>query len=318
MLIKLESEVLELLCCPLCKSDLISHDGEFRCRACASSYKAISVEAGVEGEETVWDFRIHRPPYCIPAAEVRWQEAQQHYEDWYAQQLKADSLDLHLEEIDSVAEVYSDEFDIRGRVLDIGGSEGRLRHFIREHDVQLYLSVDPSIGLFGEIPSRKNLTKAYPSLLKPCNFLLCHAEALPLVNGAFDWVHMRSVLDHFNDPYVALREARRVLKPTGTIVLGLAIMEKFPSVSIDERVRRALRTRGLLGTISASVERIRDLAGRRVSEHLHRFSEEELIDLIGSTGFIIDKVHWQKPPYSYSIYLSASPKDPGQPESNSG
>ena len=65
--------------------------------------------------------------------------------------------------------------------------------------------------------------KAYPCLIEPCNFLLAQAERLPFKNNSFDWVHMRSVLDHLEDPYVALKEAYRVLEPGGSLLIGLTV-----------------------------------------------------------------------------------------------
>ena len=37
---------------------------------------------------------------------------------------------------------------------------------------------------------------------------------------------MRSDIDHFQDPYLALKEAHRVLKPNGMLLIGASIENK--------------------------------------------------------------------------------------------
>lgn len=57
----------------------------------------------------------------------------------------------------------------------------------------------------------------YNCLNAPLNFIGATAEFQPFVSGAFDWVHMRSMLDHVQVVDLALIEANRVLKADGKI-----------------------------------------------------------------------------------------------------
>jgi hypothetical protein len=47
-------------------------------------------------------------------------------------------------------------------------------------------------------------------------------------------------------------------------------------------------------------------------DHAFRLSYNQLRDLLSLTGFSIEKEHWQKPPWTYVIYLSARAVKPGQ------
>jgi ubiquinone/menaquinone biosynthesis C-methylase UbiE len=53
-----------------------------------------------------------------------------------------------------------------------------------------------------------------------CSHMLADAARLPFASGAFDGVLMVAMLHHLPDPLAALREARRVLKHGGLLVLG--------------------------------------------------------------------------------------------------
>jgi len=252
---------------------------------------------------------------------------QKEYEAYHARHRSRDNLKRYLEEIDSVKEIYTEEFHIKGRVLDVGGHQGRLRHFLSEEDVPFYISVDPYLEVFQHIVFQPNLLKAYQSLAKPCNFLACHGENLPFVEKTFDWVHMRSVLDHFQDPYLALKEAYRVLKAGGGVLIGLTVRGGQSSLKIDDRgsvdswsfpsisnINKRIPRGGLTPLTRALVARIRRNAKtlheqQKVDDHMFRWDYENLIDLLDVTSFDIVKEHWQKPPFTMCIYLSATKRE---------
>jgi Methylase involved in ubiquinone/menaquinone biosynthesis len=178
----------------------------------------------------------------VPEGLESWSNAQSEYEQCHNQRVKNDSLQQYLDEIDSVREIYTDEYHICGKVLDVGGYLGSLRHYLGT-DVNLYVSADPFIDIFAGIGLQPNLLHAYPCMSDPCNFISAHAEYLPFKSGSFDWIHMRSVVDHFSDPYIAFLEAFRCSKVGGKLLVGLLILEK-KKVKRDGFI-------GLLHTISA-------------------------------------------------------------------
>jgi SAM-dependent methyltransferase len=179
-----------------------------------------------------------------------------------------------------------------------------LRHFLKDEEVPLFVTVDPYLNVFESIESQPNLLQAYPCLAKPVNFLACHAEALPFRQDAFDWVHMRSCLDHFASPYLALLEAYRVLRPEGALLLGLSIAEKEKPKPVS--TLKALRNR-LRSAKAAFRNRIAGNSSPPGDGHLFHLTCDHLRDLLALTGFRVEKEHWQKPPHAHCLYLSARP-----------
>ncbi len=226
MFIKFDQALVEILCCPLCKGDLQKSDSGFSCGDCGLFFPPTVVEIGDGHVENVYDFRMNRPLYCVPQSKTLWQETQMVFEQFTDEFGSRDSLQEYLDEIDSVREIYTEEYHISGSVLDVGGHQGRLRHFLGD-DVDLYVSIDPYMEVFRGLDEQPNLLKAYPCLSEPCNFLSADAEYLPFKSRSFDWIHMRSVVDHFEDPYQAFLEAYRVCKIGGRLLVGLAILEKI-------------------------------------------------------------------------------------------
>ncbi len=97
-----------------------------------------------------------------------------------------------------------------GRVLEIGAGTGRNLPFYGE-DVELTL-VEP-----GE-PMARRLEQRLEEHGRPVELVRAPAEALPFEDGTFDVVVSTLVLCAVDDQARALAEARRVLKPGGTLL----------------------------------------------------------------------------------------------------
>jgi SAM-dependent methyltransferase len=54
-------------------------------------------------------------------------------------------------------------------------------------------------------------------------YLVTGAESIPLVSGSVDVVIARNSLDHVEDPSAAVAEARRILRPGGTMILNFDV-----------------------------------------------------------------------------------------------
>jgi SAM-dependent methyltransferase len=256
----------------------------------------------------VWKFIPAYPSFLVPEQQRIWAEGQRHYEMWDKNLAQEDDYDAYLVEIEATREIYTREFKLTGVVLDVGGHQGRLRHFLGPE--AQYLSIDPYASAFDDIEQQTNLLRAYPCLHEPCNFVQAQAERLPIKADSFDYVHMRSVLDHFFDPYLGLCEARRVLRIGGGLIIGLhvagdksSIREGRGGASLISRLRKKLRDEGVQQTVHALIRRLTWRAEQDM--HIWHPTYQQLKELVKAAHLEIEKVYWQKPPFDHVVYLIA-------------
>lgn len=217
---------------------------------------------------------------------VEWDGGQSFYEGWerttvedYKRERKIDSV------------VY-DQIKMAGRVLDVGGSIGSIRDFLPKETQ--FLSVDPFIGCTDHIPEAKKAV--YPCLTEHLNFIAACAEFLPFQAQSFDWVHMRSMLDHVHSPDLALMEARRVLKPDGKLVIGLYVDGgKNGRRTFDRQLKEIARP--ILTTIG--FRRFKD-------HHLFHPTLKNLRKIVIDNGFKIDDIYWQPEWRDTVCFITAS------------
>lgn len=298
-----------ILRCPLCKTNLERTESTWNCQNCNTSFPDTRINVGTH-EETTSDFRIQKRPYCYTESEKIWREEQEHYEERSRTHHNVLPIQGYLNEINGVTEIYTQEFHLQGSVLDVGGHQGRLRHFLDEKTT-LYISIDPYRQTFSNIESNTPLLGAYPELQKPCYFIIGVAEHLPFTEQSFDWVHMRSVLDHFKDPYITLKEAYRVLKPGGKILIGLAIMEKLQlkeqKKTLLQRMAMKVQKDGISSLFQTAIQKIIHRISHTHTQHHHvfRFSHAQLKEMLQDTDFTVNHEHWQKPPTDFCLYVDA-------------
>jgi SAM-dependent methyltransferase len=269
--VKLDSWVRDIIVDPLSKESLTTcTDNSFLVSPYGRKYRI---------EEGIFDLRLLNNE--TTSDQQIWKEGQHAYEDWTARLVAQDRKQNYRAEIDGVREVYEDII-VEGSCLDVGGHQGRLRQFLSPG--QDYVTCDPFLNVFDNLEKQTNLLSAYPFLLDPVNFLCCDAEFLPFRSKSFQTVHMRSVIDHFLSPELALNEAYRVLNSDGMLIVGLTVhggkrgRPTFKAVA-KELVREAL--------VFAGMKRFKD-------HHVWHPTYQQLSELIQACGFTIAKTHWQK------------------------
>jgi ubiquinone/menaquinone biosynthesis C-methylase UbiE len=140
-----------------------------------------------------------------------------------------------------------------------------------------------------------NLLKTYPFMMNQFNFVCSFAEHLPFKSMSFDIVHMRSCIDHFLNPVLALNEAYRVLKKNGSIVIGMYV--EGGKSGIQGKIKNYIKD--LLGNIG--IDRFKDY-------HVWHPTYSELVSLIEESNFVVEKEVWQPGYNDTVVYLQYKKK----------
>ncbi len=217
-----------------------------------------------------------------------WVEGQNYYESDTAHEERP--VESYRAEIEYDRPTY-DHFHLNGTILDSGGGVGTVREFLPE--TVKFVSIDPYINAPDEIPPAR--LQAYTCLSRPLNFIFATAEFLPFASDSFDWVHMRSMLDHVQVPDLALLEATRVLKPNGRVLIGLYVeggrSGMFP---LTDRMKEVVKA----GLQLIGVERWKD-------HHIWHPTYKAVMKLVTDNRLAVDDVYWQPHFHDTVCYLSA-------------
>ncbi len=205
-----------------------------------------------------------------------WAEGQVEYEDGAEQDRT--SVDGYEAEISYDRPIY-EHYRLQGCILDCGGGAGTVREFLST-DVE-FISTDPWLhSPFASSSARK---AAYSCLTHPLNFIAATAEFQPFLAESFDWVHMRSMIDHVQVPDLAMLEAKRVLKKGGRVLIGLTVEGgKSGVISLKQRAKNWIR----VGLALVGIDRWKD-------HHVWHPTYKELLQLIIENGLKVEDTYWQ-------------------------
>lgn len=164
-----------------------------------------------------------------------------------------------------------------GSVLDVGCAKGALgRQVIEEKKPAVYEGIEllPDVAKEAE----KYLSKVYVG----------QAEYwLPkLPESKYDWVIFADSLEHTIDPWNVLKEARRVLKPKGKLLISIPNVRNL-GVITDLLVKGKWQYRDF---------------GIMDQGHLRFFTKKSLINMVETEGFKVNKIYsnplnrWKKLP----------------------
>jgi len=188
----------------------------------------------------------------------------------------AEEFSVTREETWSEIEFLFDDYVIPGdKILDLGCGNGRFFELLKDKDIN-YIGVDFSEKLI-EIAKKK-----YPKV----KFQVTDALNLPFPNNYFDRIYSIAVLHHIPSKEFKrqfLKEARRVLKPNGLLILTVW----KPKSKKNWNLFLKYTTLKLIGKLEK-----RDVFqswGKKMERYFHLFSEEELVDLAKEVKFRIIK-----------------------------
>ena len=205
-----------------------------------------------------------------------WAEGQVEYEN--SAEHDRTSVNSYKAEIDYDRPIY-EHYRLQGRILDCGGGTGTVREFL-SNDVE-FISTDP--WLYAPLVSSSARKAAYTCLSQPLNFIASTAEFQPFLAESFDWVHMRSMIDHVQVPDLVMLEAKRVLKKGGKVLIGLYVEGGKSGVStLMQRAKDWIKVHLAL----VGIDRWKD-------HHVWHPTYKELLQLIIDNGFIVEDTYWQ-------------------------
>jgi len=118
------------------------------------------------------------------------------------------------------------EGDRRGRLLDVGCGNGQLLSRMKGLGWDVY-GTEPDPQAAGIAKGQMNLDKASYGML----------EDIKYPDNYFDVITMNHVIEHVYDPVSTLQECRRILKPTGIIVIATPNVNGLASRIFGENAR---------------------------------------------------------------------------------
>ncbi len=197
--------VHSLLACPVCKGGLEFSSNLILCAACELRFPQFR-------DDCVDLFPVH----LFDSEMNGWLERQRETECAYADLIgnPAHAIQAYRNDYGPYAPLLA---SYRGRVLDIGGGNGLVRHYLPS-DAE-YVVVDPSLDWLA--PAWASIAEEFPCLGEELCFVRGVGEHLPFRDRTFDGALSIWSLNHVGHPERMMREAWRVLRPLGRFLVVL-------------------------------------------------------------------------------------------------
>jgi ubiquinone/menaquinone biosynthesis C-methylase UbiE len=170
--------------------------------------------------------------------------------------------------------LFNDYLTAGEKVLDLGCGNARFYEFFKENDIQ-YFGLDNSEKLI-EIAQQK-----YPK----ADFRIGSALNLLFPNNYFDKIYSIAVLHQIPSKefrFQFLKEARRVLKPNGKLIITVWKLKKS-SLLLRYTILK------IIGKNKMDFKDILEPWSDKTERYYHLFSKKELVKLVDQSGFKVIK-----------------------------
>src|ERR1700694_4494931 len=106
-------------------------------------------------------------------------------------------------------------------ILDLGCGSGRFTEALRARFEAEVIGIDPSQKMLAQARSKPSDARI--------RYERGRGESIPLPDNSADLIFMSMIFHHLDDPALAARECRRVLRHGGTILVRTGIRERISS-----------------------------------------------------------------------------------------
>lgn len=106
-------------------------------------------------------------------------------------------------------------------ILDLGCGTGRFSEGLAAHFDADVVGIDPSKKMLERARGKRRARQV--------RYVLGRGEAIPLANDSVDLIYMSMSFHHFDDPLLAARECRRVLRSGALTLLRGGTRDRIPS-----------------------------------------------------------------------------------------
>lgn len=107
------------------------------------------------------------------------------------------------------------------RILDLGCGTGRFSEALAARFAAAVVAVDPSMKMLAVARTKQRDPRV--------RYQRGRAEAIPLTSRSIDLIFMSMSLHHFDEPRLAARECRRVIRDEGWLVIRTGSRERIES-----------------------------------------------------------------------------------------
>jgi ubiquinone/menaquinone biosynthesis C-methylase UbiE len=162
------------------------------------------------------------------------------------------------------------------------------------------LDVGCGFGAYGLAAERRGASMSVGLDISPeykksklCLFVLADAQALPFKDSCFDIVLMVEVLEHLPCEMEALREAKRVLKKKGLLLL--TVPNKFYPFETHGMKIGSIEIQNMLGIGIPFLSWMPNFVRKRV-ERARIYTQKQILNILHKQGFKPLKVEYMMPP----------------------